>query len=81
MKEAIQKFLSYLRSVRNASPMTIYGYETDLGQFLEYLSPPDSQPPAPAEIDHRMIREFLGRVPNLVFTDDLTVDRRFDGAI
>ena len=65
MKGAIEKFLSYLRSVRNASPLTIYGYETDLAQFLEYLSPPDSQPLTPAEIDHRMIREFLGRLHDL----------------
>src|SRR5579862_1029397 len=62
MKGAVEGFLSYLRSVRNASPLTIYGYETDLAQFLEYLSPPDSQPLAPAQIDHRMIREFLGHM-------------------
>jgi integrase/recombinase XerC len=65
MKVSIQKFLGYLRSVRNASPLTIYGYETDLAQFLEYLSPPDSKPLAPAQIDHRMIREFLGRLHDL----------------
>jgi integrase/recombinase XerC len=65
MKDAIEKFLSYLRSVRNASPLTIYGYETDLSQFLEYLSPPESQPLTPAQIDHRMIREFLGRLHDL----------------
>ena len=62
MKGAIEKFLGYLRSVRNASPLTICGYETDLAQFLEYLSPPDSEPLAPAQIDHRMIREFLGHL-------------------
>lgn len=65
MKGSIEKFLGYLRSVRNASPLTIYGYETDLAQFLEYLSPPDSEPLAPAQIDHRMIREFLGRLHDL----------------
>ena len=65
MKGAIEKFLGYLRSVRNASPLTIYGYQTDLAQFVQYLSPPDSQPLTPAQIDHRMIREFLGHLHDL----------------
>jgi integrase/recombinase XerC len=65
VKEAIEKFLAYLRAVRNASPLTISGYESDLTQFREYLSPPESQPPQLAEIDHRMIREFLGRLHDL----------------
>ena len=62
MKEAIQKFLAYLRTVRNASPQTLNGYESDLAQFLEYLSPPGTQPPALSQIDHRVIREFLGHL-------------------
>ena len=42
MKAAIEKFLDYLRSVRNASPHTLRSYETDLEQFLAYLSPPEA---------------------------------------
>ena len=62
MKAAIDKFLAYLRTVRNASPETLNAYESDLAQFLEYLSPPRTQPPALSQIDHRIIREFLGHL-------------------
>jgi integrase/recombinase XerC len=60
MKAAIEKFLGYLRSVRNASPHTLRSYEADLEQFLAYISPPGGQPTPLAQIDHRLIREFLG---------------------
>jgi integrase/recombinase XerC len=46
--------------VRNASPHTLRNYASDLEQFLTYLSPPDSPPVKLAEIDHRVIREYLG---------------------
>jgi integrase/recombinase XerC len=62
MKQAIEKFLAYLRAVRNASPLTLINYKHDLEQFLAYLSPPGSQPPDPAQVDHRLIREFLGHL-------------------
>jgi integrase/recombinase XerC len=60
MKSAIEKFLAYLRSVRNASAHTLRNYASDLEQFLSYLSPPDSPPVRVADIDHRVIREYLG---------------------
>lgn len=60
MKPAISKFLEYLRSVRNASPHTITNYGKDLEQFLVYLSPPESAPPRLTQIDHQVIREFVG---------------------
>ena len=60
MKAAIEKFLGYLQIVRNASPHTLRSYRADLEQFREYLSPPGAQEVALREIDHRMIREFLG---------------------
>jgi integrase/recombinase XerC len=62
MKGALEKFLEYLRNVRNASPLTIYGYDTDLQQFLEFLSPPGSEPCSPAQVDHLVIREYLGHL-------------------
>jgi integrase/recombinase XerC len=62
MQVAIEKFVDYFRSVRNASPLTICSYENDLAQFLEYLSPPGSEPVTPGQIDHRIIREFLGHL-------------------
>jgi integrase/recombinase XerC len=60
MKADIEKFLRYLRSVRNASPNTLRSYESDLQQFHAYVTPPDSPPVKLADIDHRVIREYLG---------------------
>jgi len=60
MKVAIGKFLGYLQTVRNASPHTLRSYRADLEQFREFLSPPEAQAVLLREIDHRMIREFLG---------------------
>jgi integrase/recombinase XerC len=58
VRHATEKYLHYLRYARNASPHTLRNYGSDLRQFLEYLSPPDAKPPAPAELDHHIIREF-----------------------
>lgn len=62
MRDATEKFLGYLRYERHASPHTLRNYESDLAQFLEYLSPSGSQQPALAEIDHLLIREYLGHL-------------------
>lgn len=43
----------------NLSPHTLRNYEIDLRQFLTYLSPPDLAPPALAEIDKFLLREWL----------------------
>src|SRR5467141_3991850 len=59
MKEAIAKYLEYLRSVRNSSPHTVSNYGRDLDQFLAYLSPPGAQPPVLTAVAHSMIREFV----------------------
>jgi len=42
-----------------ASPHSIRAYESDLAQFLEYLSPPDLEPPEPRAIDLLILREWL----------------------
>ena len=59
MKAAVNQFLNYLRSVRNASPHTLRSYETDLTQFVAFLSPPGLEPPPLQEITHLLIREFV----------------------
>src|SRR5712692_8019409 len=64
MKEAIAKYLEYLRSVRNSSPHTISNYGTDLEQFLAYLTPPGTRLPALRAVSHSMIREFVGHLHN-----------------
>ncbi len=62
MKEAIAKFLEYLRSVKNSSPHTISNYGKDLEQFLSYLSPPGARSPALSAVTHSMIREFVAHL-------------------
>jgi integrase/recombinase XerC len=62
MKEAIAKYLEYLRSVRNSSPHTILNYGKDLDQFLTYLSPPGVQLPALSAVGHLIIREFVAHL-------------------
>lgn len=62
MKAAVEKFLLYLRSVRNASPNTLRSYEIDLRQFYSYITPPDTPAIKLADIDHRLIREYLGHL-------------------
>jgi site-specific recombinase XerD len=60
MKKTIEKYLEYLRSVRNASPHTVINYAHDLEQFVVYLTPPGTETPALSEVGHQMIREFVG---------------------
>lgn len=62
MKSAIEKYLQYLRSVRNSSPHTILNYGKDLEQFVSYLSPPGVQAPSLTSVTHLTIREFVGHL-------------------
>src|SRR5436309_5760173 len=62
MKQAIEKFMQYLQSVRNSSPHTILNYGKDLSQFVAYLTPPGADTPSLLHITHRMIREFVGHL-------------------
>lgn len=55
----IERYLAELKR-RNASPHTIRNFGSDLRQFLDYLSPPNTKAPAPAEIDRQAIRGWLG---------------------
>jgi integrase/recombinase XerC len=62
MLHAIEKYLAYLRSVKNSSPHTISNYGSDLSQFITYLSPPGLQPPALVAVTHHVIREFVAQL-------------------
>ena len=55
----IGRFVEELRR-NNVSPHTLSAYASDLGQFLEYFSPPGAEPPAPREFEVWKIREWLG---------------------
>ncbi|HVO57606.1 MAG TPA: tyrosine recombinase XerC [Dongiaceae bacterium] len=62
MREAVEKYLEYLRSVRNSSPHTILNYGKDLQQFVAYVTPPGENTPAAGKITHQMIREYVGHL-------------------
>jgi integrase len=65
MKQAIGKYLEYLRSVRNSSPHTVLNYGKDLEQFVVYLSPPGEKAPPLGKITHQIIREFVGHLHSM----------------
>ena len=58
LSAAIARYLGEL-TLENASAHTIRSYASDLEQFREYFSPPNTAPPAPPEIDARLLREWL----------------------
>jgi len=62
MIQAIEKYLEYLRSVRNSSPHTVLNYGKDLQQFVAYLSPPRERVPSIGRITHQVIREYMGHL-------------------
>jgi integrase/recombinase XerC len=65
MNSAVKQYFMYLRSVRNSSPNTIRSYETDLSQFLAFLTPPGVAMPSPDQVTHLMIREFVSHLHDL----------------
>jgi integrase/recombinase XerC len=54
----IERYLGDLART-GVSPHTLRAYRADLAQFLEYLSPPDVEPPEPHAIDSLILREWL----------------------
>jgi integrase/recombinase XerC len=58
LENQIRRYLEELART-NAAAHSIRAYESDLNQFLAYLSPPDLQPPAPREVDLLILREWL----------------------
>jgi len=62
MKQSVEKFLEYLRSVKNASPHTITNYGKDLEQFRGFLMPPGTEEPNPRKVTHQLIREFVAHL-------------------
>lgn len=67
LAEAIDKFLDELRR-QDASEHTVRNYGTDLHEFLTYLTPPEGEPPAPAEFDVLLIREWMAHLYDLNLT-------------
>ncbi|HWB84159.1 MAG TPA: tyrosine-type recombinase/integrase [Bryobacteraceae bacterium] len=64
MSELAEQIGRYLGELvrEGASPHTVDAYGADLHEFLEYFSPPETEPPAPREIDLLAMREWLARL-------------------
>lgn len=61
LAQAIEDFLGE-RTRRNDSPHTLRNYGADLSEFLEYFSPPGTDPPALDAIDLLSLREWLAHL-------------------
>jgi integrase/recombinase XerC len=60
MQKLIEQFLEHLRYERNVSAHTLRNYQSDLEQFLEFLTADEKRKaPEISEIDHLTIREWL----------------------
>ena len=57
MKQAIERFIQYLRYERNASPQTIREYRRDTQQFAAFVTPP-------SEVRRRLPRSIIGSCAN-----------------
>ena len=62
IKSLIERYIYYMRFERNSSPHTLRNYQKDLEQFVEYLSPPGAKPITLHDVDHLVIREFIGHL-------------------
>jgi integrase/recombinase XerC len=62
MKPTIQKYIEYMRSVRNSSPHTLVNYGNDLEQFVAFLTPPGTETPKLSQVNHHMIREYVAHL-------------------
>jgi integrase/recombinase XerC len=62
MKPTIQKYIEYMRSVRNSSPHTLVNYGNDLEQFVAFLTPPGTETPKLRQVNHHMIREYVAHL-------------------
>jgi integrase/recombinase XerC len=63
----IERYLAELART-GVSAHTLRAYTADLAQFVEYLSPPDLEPPEPRAIDVLILREWLASL----YRDELT---------
>ncbi len=62
IKEHLKQFLDYLRLNRNVSPHTLRAYDSDLSQYLDFLTRHLAKPASkidPREIDTQAVRGFI----------------------
>ncbi len=59
MRNAVDRFLQYLRVERNASELTIKSYREDLEALVEYLQDVQGRVPAPTEVGTVELRGYV----------------------
>ena len=62
IKDHLKQFLDYLRLNRNVSPHTLRAYDSDLSQYLEFLSTHFKKPAStidPRQMDTQTVRAFI----------------------
>ena len=67
LERQIGRYIEELKRMA-ASSHTVDAYAADLRQFLEFLSPPELEPPNPASIDVLVLREWMAGL----YRDELT---------
>jgi len=60
MDSLLERFLTYLRAGRNASPYTVKNYGNDIGQFLDYCRAQGVS--SLAQVDRLLLREYLAEL-------------------
>ncbi len=58
LEQEIERYLAELARTA-VSPHTLDAYRSDLRQLLDFLSPPECEPPAPEAIDLLLLREWM----------------------
>jgi integrase/recombinase XerC len=64
MRARIEAFVRHLDRERNASPHTVRAYGEDLTQFADHLRAELGREARPEEVDHLLVRSFLGALHN-----------------
>jgi len=59
MRDAVHRYLRFLASERNASPLTLKSYGEDLDILLEYLSDDQGRVPSPSQITTVELRSYV----------------------
>jgi integrase/recombinase XerC len=64
MHQEVDRFIEYIRAVRNASAHTVTAYASDIAQFVAFLEA-EELPTEPRDIESRILRRYLARLHRL----------------
>jgi len=61
MNQELERFIDYMRTVKNSSEHTISGYASDISQFIGFLESEDIGTD-PRKVDARVLRRYMARL-------------------